>query len=41
MEKNNVIDGVRIARFIRKNRDEIDCYIERQIELESLQVLAS
>lgn len=39
--KNDVIDAVRIARFIRRNHDEMDCYIERRTELESLQVLVS
>ncbi|WP_405409753.1 IS110 family transposase [Maribacter sp. Asnod1-A12] len=39
--KNDVIDAVRIARFIRKNHDEMDCYIEKRKVLESLQVLMS
>ncbi|PIB23698.1 hypothetical protein BFP77_15390 [Maribacter sp. 4U21] len=39
--KNYVIDAVRIARFIRRNHGEMDCYIERRTELESQQVLVS
>lgn len=39
--KNDAVDALRIAKFIRRNHDEMDCYIERRTELESLHVLVS
>lgn len=39
--KSDVVDAIRIARFIKKNRGELNTYIPRRKEIESLQVLLS
>jgi transposase len=37
--KNDAVDAIRIARFIKKNNDELCPYIPRREEVESLQIL--
>ena len=39
--KNDVIDAIRIAKFIKKNNQELSTYIPKRKEIESLQVLLS
>lgn len=39
--KNDIIDAIRIAKFIKKNNEELSPYIARRKEIESLQILLS